>query len=340
MQRIAWLDLVKGISIILVVYYHFIIGPYNRGLSQGMLDKNIFDSINHFITYNLAPLRMPLFFLVSGYLSKSAIDKPWSAVFTSRVSLYIYLFVIWGIVHRAIVFLLGIDTSDFIILKSNYAESTLEFLTLTLIGASSLWYLYALALYFCICKFFNSYRVTCIIALIICSVASKSLPLIFPYKNMIYCVFFYAVGVFYGEKLFSLFESLKWKSLYYLAPALLVLTYLRFINFSHYFLESVVFVLLAIFTLMYLSKLFRFRLLNKIGKNTLAVYIFHTPLLEFYSFIALPFILELEFLIQFNHIGYSIFMPLILIPFTVLSATIVATLIKKSPGKVLFDFRQ
>lgn len=91
-SKLEWVDSLKGISILLVVYYHCIILPYGAPFKSEIFTKTVFDSVNYFIAYNLAPLRMPLFFMISGFLvSSSVVKKGWREVSEKRVFVLCYV---------------------------------------------------------------------------------------------------------------------------------------------------------------------------------------------------------------------------------------------------------
>ncbi|NMA77488.1 MAG: acyltransferase family protein, partial [Actinomycetales bacterium] len=69
--RIAWLDLVRAASIVLVVLYHV-----GAGAGYALLPKDSSSAGAWWSSVNLAlaPVRMPLFFLVSGMLAVRAVQ--------------------------------------------------------------------------------------------------------------------------------------------------------------------------------------------------------------------------------------------------------------------------
>ncbi|GAB3933088.1 hypothetical protein GCM10027614_03390 [Micromonospora vulcania] len=91
------------------------------------------------------PLRMPLFFTISGVFAANAVLRPWRVVARSRVAGFLYLYALWLLIHTAILAL----APD---LPTDRATSLLGLLEQLTITPSNLWYLYALALYFTIAK--------------------------------------------------------------------------------------------------------------------------------------------------------------------------------------------
>ncbi|MFC4257260.1 acyltransferase family protein [Altererythrobacter xixiisoli] len=84
--RLGWIDAAKGFSILLVVLLH-VSGWFNTDIHpESFVFWHEFSAI-------FTPLRMPLFFFVSGFLAFSALRKPLTASYPKIFGLYfIYLF--------------------------------------------------------------------------------------------------------------------------------------------------------------------------------------------------------------------------------------------------------
>ncbi|MFC4020464.1 acyltransferase family protein [Micromonospora sp. GCM10011542] len=141
-ERLAWADVAKGGCIILVLLWHVIVKHYLRidwqvGLpvpgAWGLLGEQ------------LLPLRMPLFFAISGIFAASALGRPWRTVRRSRVARLLHLYVLWLLVHTAVLALAPHFPTD----RATSLPGLLAQLTVT---PSNLWYLPALALYFVLAK--------------------------------------------------------------------------------------------------------------------------------------------------------------------------------------------
>jgi uncharacterized membrane protein YcfT len=93
----------------------------------------------------LLPLRMPLFFTISGMFALSAVHRPWRVLARTRIANLAYLYVLWLLIHTAIMwFTPAIDTA-----RARDLGTLVEQLT---ISPTNLWYLYALALYFTLAR--------------------------------------------------------------------------------------------------------------------------------------------------------------------------------------------
>ncbi|MCZ7425607.1 pyridoxal-phosphate dependent enzyme [Micromonospora sp. WMMA1949] len=141
-DRVVWADVAKGACIVLVVLWHVVVKDYLRidwrvGLpvpgAWGLLGEQ------------LLPLRMPLFFAISGIFAANAVARPWRASGRPRIARNLYLYAIWLLVHTALLTLAPGFPTD----RATDPGELLAQLTVT---PSNLWYLYALALYFVIAR--------------------------------------------------------------------------------------------------------------------------------------------------------------------------------------------
>ncbi len=135
--RLAWADVAKGACIVLVVLHHAVTKQYDA-LVPGHLTAVADGWLT--LTHALKPVRMPLFFLISGFFAASAVHRPWPDL-TRRIASSAYLYVVW-------LLLLAAFTTWERELPMNRVQD-LDELALDLVFASTgLWFLYALAVYF------------------------------------------------------------------------------------------------------------------------------------------------------------------------------------------------
>ena len=136
-QRQRWADVAKGLCIVLVVLWHvtrkdFLQLPWSgEGPVTGGWGT---------LSEVLLPVRMPLFFLISGLFAVGRLARPWREVWVGRVAPLLYLFVLWTLVQTVVLQLTpGFDTA--------VAGSPGELLVQLTITPGNLWYLLALASY-------------------------------------------------------------------------------------------------------------------------------------------------------------------------------------------------
>lgn len=135
--RQLWADVAKGACIVLVVLWHVTRKDYLQlDWDLGVPVTGAWGRLSEV----LLPVRMPLFFLISGLFAARRLDRPWRDVLSRRVGSLVYLFVLWTLVHTVVLQLTpGFDTA--------VADSPLDLLVQLTITPGNLWYLLALAAY-------------------------------------------------------------------------------------------------------------------------------------------------------------------------------------------------
>ncbi len=92
-NREAWVDIAKGLSIILVVMMY---SAYNTGEYTGEV------GYLHYVIGFATPFRMPEFFLISGLFLSKVIDRPWRLYADRRVVHYFYFYGLWAAIMIAL----------------------------------------------------------------------------------------------------------------------------------------------------------------------------------------------------------------------------------------------
>lgn len=139
-----WADAAKGCCILLVVLHHLVTKHYDLLLPA---DLGALSSAWSAFTGAAKPVRMPLFFVLSGLFAAGAVRRPWSRVVVARVVTPYYLYATWLSIH-AVLFMLVFDRA----LPMNRTRSIEEWLTDLTFPSTGVWYLYALAAYFIVAK--------------------------------------------------------------------------------------------------------------------------------------------------------------------------------------------
>ncbi|SIM80125.1 Uncharacterized membrane protein YcfT [Micromonospora cremea] len=141
-HRAEWADAAKGVCIILVVLWHVVVKDYLQiDWHIGVPVPGLWGTVGE----QFLPLRMPLFFTISGVFATNAVQRPWRVVARSRIGRFLYLYALWLLIHTAVL----AAAPDFPTDRATSVLGLLEQLTIT---PSNLWYLYALALYFTVAK--------------------------------------------------------------------------------------------------------------------------------------------------------------------------------------------
>ena len=136
--REGWPDVIKGVCIILVVMWHVVV---KHSSDLPWEDAAGVPEMWTVVSAQLLPLRMPLFFVVSGMFAASAVLAPTRARLATRALRLALLYLLWVVIQT---FALAAAGPDFDTARATDAWSLLLQLT---VSPTNLWYLLALALY-------------------------------------------------------------------------------------------------------------------------------------------------------------------------------------------------
>jgi uncharacterized membrane protein YcfT len=287
--RAAWADTAKGVCILLVVLWHVIMKHYLQ--IDWRLGVPLPGAWGRFGEL-LLPLRMPLFFTVSGMFAVAAARRPWKAVRRGRVAKFYYLYAIWFAVHTTVLaFVPRFDTLA--------AHSALEVLEQVTITPTNLWYLIALALYFVVGKL--TWRLPAPVVLgaaLVLSVTASAGLLAGPgnrgqlYQNL----FFFLAGLRLKPWVERLATEKTLRTLLiagtgYLAVMAVVELFGARQWFGVWPLASMFAVVVGVTAAVQLQRLRRpAALLAGLGRQTLPIYVMHMPLLALLHLLVLrPF---------------------------------------------------
>lgn len=137
-ERIDWLDIARGGSILLVVCLHA-----TMYLSEAGLASYGFTRLNTLFE----PVRMPVFFTVSGILAARAIRDDWAGLLWRRIRVFVWLFGLWMLIRWLYYGQVQVNT-----VTPSEGTSYHELLTGWVAPDSGLWFIWALALYFLAAK--------------------------------------------------------------------------------------------------------------------------------------------------------------------------------------------
>ena len=140
--RVAWPDAAKAVCILLVVLGHV---TYLHVEESRWYAAAGAPPLWDLLDVVLRPVRMPLFFAVSGFFAARALTRPWRASVRGRVVQNLYLHVLWMLVGFGVALAVGIPT-----FTAPEHASGLPGAALT--ASTGLWYLYALAVYFVLAR--------------------------------------------------------------------------------------------------------------------------------------------------------------------------------------------
>ncbi len=211
MKRENWVDIAKGIGIVLVVYGHVARGLFNAEIP---LNYDFYKSIDKLIY----AFHMPLFFFISGYLySSSILKKSTLYVLKDKIRSILYLYIFWSVLHGIVEVLM----SDF----TNGSVRMPDVMTVWRPRAH-FWFLYSLFLVF-------------VIATLIYWVRKDYIK---------YIVFLLAIGLYYYPEMLQLGYISYWISpwLVYFTGGVAIARYMTSFDMRIWILSVVCLAILAV----------------------------------------------------------------------------------------------
>lgn len=135
-QRLGWVDVAKGLCILLVVLFHSTLG----------VEKDLgAETWMHAVIEWARPFRMPDFFLISGLFLAARIHQPWRQFIDSKVVHFAYFYVLWFNIHFAL-------RLKPLVAEVGTQAALKQYLAGYVEPYGSLWFIYLLAVYFVITK--------------------------------------------------------------------------------------------------------------------------------------------------------------------------------------------
>ncbi|MDR6199902.1 putative membrane protein YcfT [Microbacterium sp. SORGH_AS428] len=182
-ERLAWPDAARGLSVTLIVILHM----WASHLIFWIGNHSVMGFIEQLVDWT-SPLRIPLFFFVSGYLASRSLQKPWQAAWRGRVFAISYLYVLWVALIAGFIW---IDNTA----NGFDAESPLGMM-LRNVGSpeTHMWYLWALVVLFI--AVWLTRRVPAWIVVSVGAVISVAAPFILeqPYRQVAAAALFFSLG--------------------------------------------------------------------------------------------------------------------------------------------------
>ncbi|WDR03711.1 acyltransferase family protein [Devosia algicola] len=187
-QRLQWVDMAKGLSILLVVMMY---SAFSVGEDTGQT------GVLHWIIAFATPFRMPEFFAISGLFLSLVIARDWKPYSDRRVLHYFYFYAVWAIIH--LVFKVGLVAGDPAMALTDLAWAVVE-------PYGVLWFIYMLAVFSAVAKLCFTLRLPHWIVLALAAVLQIAPVHIGSYlidQFAAYFVYFYS-GYVFAPMLFKL----------------------------------------------------------------------------------------------------------------------------------------
>ncbi len=128
-RRESWVDIAKGMSIILVVMMY---ATYNTGEYTGQT------GFMHYVIGFATPFRMPEFFTISGLFLARVVARPWRAYADRRAVHYLYFYALWAFIMIGLK--VGLYTASPTVMARELAVALVE-------PYGVLWFIYMLAVF-------------------------------------------------------------------------------------------------------------------------------------------------------------------------------------------------
>lgn len=184
--RVGWPDVAKGVCIILVVLWHAVTKHAIAVAGAGPV-TDAWATLNA----QLLPLRMPLFFLISGMFAARAVNAPAGTPWRRRAGRLAAVYVIWVVIQTFVLAL----TPDF---DTARAENGWQLLAQLTISPTNLWYLLALAVYLLVARLVRHVPTAVVlpVAFVIAAVAAAGvIPDLGNLWQLVQNLFFFLAGL-------------------------------------------------------------------------------------------------------------------------------------------------
>lgn len=261
-KRAEWVDLLKGIGIILVVYGHVILGVHDAGIGF----KSDIYFMQHSVIYTM---HMPLFFFLSGLFASKWAQRKKKTAFLQKFKSLIIPYFLWGIIQGTIMSILSSYT--------NNGTSWDAILLLPIKPFAQFWFLYDLFFIFIVYFILNklvSEKWIAILALFF-AVISPLLHYWELWRITYYFVFFFAGVLFMKSNIYS---KIKKNNVFIMMLFFITINIIFYkVSFdkvvNNFMTILVAFV--GICLLVVLSKWGKSKVVEYLGKISLPIYLMH-----------------------------------------------------------------
>lgn len=268
-----------------VVLFHADLQAYELGF-----DPIYTDAINA----ALQPIRMPLFFCISGILAASALARPWPQLLGGKVWPFLYIFALWGLI-RWVIFGQLVENAR----VPDEGDDWTQLLTMWVMPSSALWYIWALAIFCVVGKALDRYRAAALVgAFVLACLTWGGIipPTTTTYRVSVY-LFYFLLGAYCGPQLLAWLPARPWTLGLVALVGFALLEYLALPALPRGLLDGTLRAVESIFGLalgaavaVLLTRLDWVRFVfGYIGRHTLPVYVTHGPLIVLFSLLLLDF---------------------------------------------------
>jgi uncharacterized membrane protein YcfT len=288
--RLGWVDVGRGLAISLVVFFHA-----RNWLAATGIDLSFWEDFNTI----LSSLRMPMFFALSGLFAGKWLLASWGSLIRTKVVLFAWVLVVWSAIGICVQ-LTGLYVAGEPVSLTTAAKDLLFTLVSPLY---ELWFVWALALFFVLVKLTQKIPVWLQLAVagIISAVAlTLWLNTTTGLTGSAKFYFFFLCGLYLRQGILMFSASAAWLRaltivVWFAVSLTLFLLDLRGVPVA-YFVNCVLGVVAGVALSTFLI---RVSLLQHLGRQTLPIYLAHTPIVILVSIaimLAPPLLVVAEFL--------------------------------------------
>lgn len=281
-SRLDSLDLARGVLIILVIFVH----SYGHNFVD-IAGTGVISRFWDVVVSATKPIRMPAFFLISGFLAKSLIKQSWSVLLRKRVMFLMYIYSVWLLIS-----LVAFDYVSFLQDSQpiDWLGTLYDFVAKVIFPYSFLWFLWALSLYNIIAK--ATLKIPLWIVLGVALVVSGLSEQLEDQPSFILrCAVYFILGARYPDFVTKLSSRASWRS-----AAVLLIGYLASVGlilllgekFPGVWLPSGIIGSAAVVTgATLISAWPGLAWLKYCGRNTLQLYVLHPIIIAILTFVEL-----------------------------------------------------
>jgi uncharacterized membrane protein YcfT len=216
-QRIDWIDMAKGLTIILVVMEHTTAGV---GAALGHLPL-VFGALTEFAK----PFRMPLFFLVAGLFAWKALYGDLRKFIDGKVIHFAYFYLLWSVIQIGLKIALPH--------ASAWQVTYVDLLMIPIQPFAVLWFINSLATFFVAMRLLRSARPVFVFFFALALYFAKIETGWMLIDEFAWRFIWFAIGVYGAKQIFELADWAREKPLHTVGLASVMLASVAAVVFSH-----------------------------------------------------------------------------------------------------------
>lgn len=277
-ERLDWVDTGRGLAISLVALFHA-----TNWIAATRLDVSMWADLSTVVS----SLRMPFFFALAGLFAGKWLHATWGEVVRSKVLLFLWVLVVWTVIGM-VVQLSGMRAAGEPV---NLAAAARDTLLSPVIPRFELWFIWALAVFFLVAK--ATRRVPPLVQLAAAGIMSAIgltvwLNTTTGLTGSAKFYFFFLCGLYLRALLLRIASARVWMLAAVVVVWAVVSTVLFVLDLravpGAYFVNC----LLGVAAGVAISRaLVRLPLLQRLGRQTLPIYLAHTPIIIALSIVLL-----------------------------------------------------